>query len=429
MRILIPFVLLFSYFCANAQEMDTTRKECGFGYMRRFHGLKNTNIREEAKTETQDNGAVYTIPVVFHIIYESDTENLPDSVILNQVAVLNEDYGRYGHGQNNSLLSADAGIRFCLATLDPDGKPTSGIIRVKSPYTNLIDSNEILTKSLSDWDHKRYLNIWIVREINNSKKNLGYTYLPKDLADLPNSAALDGVALSYRAVGRNNKYNKRTVYDLGHTCTHEVGHYFNLLHTWGGDDFAAGEGGCGDDDGVDDTPDCDKDYYAVYRRYPRGKDSCDQPFQCGFYRLTQDYMDYSDDSCMNIFTKGQISRMRAAIRQYRPALVSYENLVSVGCLIEYSNTLSFDPTASVDSIFLYPSYAVGVPADVYVYDMTGRQVRTEHIAQLQNSRQLLPQLDLAGGIYYLQIRVHAQPATFSSQDQVFSSRIFLMRRK
>lgn len=428
MRSFLCFIFLLSFVYVSAQENDTVRRECGFGYMRKLHGLKNTDIREEGKTQVPDNGNTFTIPVVFHVIYEGSQENLPDSVLYSQIDVLNEDYGRYGKGSNSSPLSADAGIRFCLASIDPDGNPTTGITRTQSPYAMLVDSNEIATKSLSDWDHKRYLNIWIVKCINDcsgGKQILGYTYLPKDLQNMHNSAVLDGVVLNYRYVGRNNRFAP-IKYSLGHTCSHEVGHYFNLMHTWGGDDFANGEGGCDDDDGVDDTPDCNRDYYAEY--YP-AKDSCDQPFQCGFYRLTQDYMDYSVDHCLDIFTKGQIARMRTAIQQYRPSLVTYENLISVGCYKEYSNTLSFDPTASVDSIFLYPSYAVGVPADVYVFDVLGREVRNVHISQLQNSRQLLPELDLPGGIYYFQVLVHAQAATQISADQVFSSRIFLMRKK
>jgi hypothetical protein len=435
MRTLLTVLFIAAFSIAKAQNNDTIHRECGFGYMRKLHGLKNTDIREEGKTQVPDNGNVFTIPVVFHVIYEGAQENLPDSVLYSQIEVLNEDFGRYRGGSNSSPLSADASIRFCLATIDPDGNPTTGITRTQSPYAMLVDSNELATKSLSDWDHKRYLNIWTVKCINEcsggGKSILGYTYLPKDLQNMHNSAVLDGVVLNYQYVGRNNKYTYRDQfgvahYDLGHTCTHEVGHYLNLLHTWGGDDFANGEGGCDDDDGVDDTPDCYHDYYA---KYYAAKDSCDQPYQCGFYRLTEDYMDYSEDHCLRIFTKGQIARMRSAIQQYRSALVTYENLISVGCNKEYRNTLAFDPTASVDSMFLYPSYAVGVPADIYVFDELGREVRDVHIPQLQSSRQLLPELDLPGGIYYFRVLVHAQAATQISTDQVFSSRIFLMRKK
>ncbi|RZA07444.1 MAG: hypothetical protein EOO68_03410, partial [Moraxellaceae bacterium] len=332
-------LILFLPIMVSAQTDSTIigRKICTFGEMREKSGMLqsgSTRSKNDSITEDlADDNAVYIIPVVVHIIHNGGPENIPDSVVYSQIDVLNEDYGRYGKGSNINPLSDDARIRFCLATIDPNGNPTTGIVRVQSPYTRLDSDDEMLTKNLSRWDQNRYMNIWVVRDIDGSPQQQGYAYLPSEVLK-DQYKERDGLVIAYRNFGRNSKIAKQNNY-LGHTTSHEAGHYLELLHVWGGD--GPGKGGCGDDDGVFDTPDCENIYYSKYNVLTQ---TCDRPIQCGNPRQIENYMDYSEDRCLNMFTKGQISRMRSTLRGYRTGLVTYANSVSTGCKTPY---ITFNP--------------------------------------------------------------------------------------
>lgn len=272
--------------------------------------------------------ATIRIPVVVHIMHAPGEgvgvqSNISVNQILSQIEVLNEDYRRTAgsRGFNNNPVGADTEIEFCLATKDPQGNPTSGINRVV--YSNSANHSFALDqtmKALSVWPTNRYLNMWVVKSINGGV--LGYAYLPSDMATDPNRSTIDGVVMGARYFGSRDKqaagetFFLANNFDLGRTTTHEVGHFLNLEHTWG-------DGDCNADDGVGDTPNCDGPYFGCTTA----------PVQCGNTRMIQNYMDYSDDRCMNIFTQGQKTRMTAALNFYsfRASLFNPTNLSLTGC--------------------------------------------------------------------------------------------------
>ena len=322
-----------------------------------IHALHRQNGREEAIKATRDNfnrfleqfeqsgpeniQSILKIPVVVHVMHAPGEaygveSNITDEQILSQIEVLNEDFRRItgSRGFNNSPVGADTELEFCLATRDPAGQPSTGIVRV--PYSgssNFQLSQDLAMKNLSRWNTSRYLNIWIVKSIQSGI--LGYAYLPDDLAGDPQRSSIDGLVIGARYFGSREKqvagqtFNLDNTFGLGRTATHEIGHYLNLLHTWG-------DGGCEVDDGVGDTPLCSGQYFGCPPDPAR-------PIQCGFSRMVENYMDYSDDVCFNIFTQGQKTRMRAAMQFYafRASLSNQLNLVATGCS-DTSNPLYAD---------------------------------------------------------------------------------------
>jgi len=411
MRIRYSGLLLFFAICfsqlANGQD---SLPHCGFGPVRARLGLSD-HPQFKTNNPTTDEGQTFIIPVVVHIIYNTTAGNLADYLAQSQIDVLNEDYGFYGRGFNTFPIGGDptikpsggdAHIRFSLATIDPNGNPTTGVDHVKSTYADVNSNQEMLTKDLSVWDVKRYMNIWVVKSIDGSATEQGYAYLSSDISFLPDKNA-DGIIVTSAFFGRNNPAEPAN-YKYGRTVTHESGHYFNLLHPWGGD--GPGEGGCNDDDDVDDTPDCDQPYYSMYKPIP---DSCDDPTQCGYLRLVADYMDYSVDRCMDIFTKGQITRMRQAILKDRPSLVTYENAIATGLqslYLQYNAPPAMDaldilPNPSNGILYLFPNFVQTETGDLYVYDEIGRLVRHVTVSNMKTDKISIDMYWASNGVYNL----------------------------
>jgi len=258
---------------------------------------------------------VLTIPTVFHIMHDDGPENLSKAQILDQMRIINEDFRRLNADTTNTPLpfqavAADCQIEFRLAQIDPDGNCTDGIVRVKTSGTvNAVDD----IKDLSTWDNEKYLNVWVVKSIYNFTGSqgiiLGYAYYPGSAP-----SGRDGYVVRADYVG-SIEYAAGQV---GRTATHEIGHYLDLVHVWG-------DSNCGDDL-VNDTPPALGPNYGC-NTYPRNTATCNTSSDGEMF---VNYMDYSDDVCMNTFTQGQSQRMDAAIATYRSILVSPANHIATG---------------------------------------------------------------------------------------------------
>ena len=257
------------------------------------------------------NGVI-TIPVVVHVIHSvADNtigvgSNISDEQILSQFPVLNQDYRRKigSNGYNTNALGADVEIEFCLATTDPNCNPTNGITRhysTKTTYNPTSDFETGLVKSFSQWPNTDYLNIWVV---SLSGGYLGYAQFPNytGLAGLDSVSGLpaeDGVLIASKVFGANSGLATKGIYNLGRTVTHEIGHWLGLKHTWG--DEICGTDYC------EDTPSCASSFSG-----PGCKDIYSNCLTLtGRTRnMIENYLDYSPDACMNIFTRDQKNRMR-----------------------------------------------------------------------------------------------------------------------
>jgi hypothetical protein len=258
-------------------------------------------------------GQVVTIPVVVHVLYNTTAQNISEAQIQSQLDVLNKDFRRLNADANKTPslfqgVAADAEIEFCLAKQDPNGEPTNGITRTNTSvrkFSGLSDSMKFDgLGGKSAWDSKKYLNIWVVN-FSNDANILGFAQFPN-----AGPAATDGVVIDYQAFGTTG--TALSPYRLGRTTTHEVGHWLNLFHIWGDES-------CGDDE-VLDTPTQEEENTGC-PTFP--KQSCSNTSD-----MFMNYMDYTNDACMNLFTTGQKNVMQTVLNSSRNGLLS-----SVGCVV------------------------------------------------------------------------------------------------
>lgn len=249
---------------------------------------KHTEAYVASPTKTR---TTKTIPVVFHIIYNTPQQNVSDAQIMSQLTSLNQDFQKLNSDwtltpavfQN---LVADCDIQFCLAQQDPNGNATTGIVRVPTSVTGFTsnDAMKFTASGGSDaWNSSYYLNIWVC---NFSIGLLGYAQFPGG------PAATDGVVCNYISFG--NMGTAMPPYNKGRTLTHEIGHWLNLIHIWGDDGT-----GCLGSDGVQDTPN-QAGYNISCQTFP--KISCNNGPNGDMF---MNYMDYTPDNCMYMFTQGQ----------------------------------------------------------------------------------------------------------------------------
>ncbi|HMJ67815.1 MAG TPA: choice-of-anchor J domain-containing protein [Cyclobacteriaceae bacterium] len=249
--------------------------------------------------------STYIIPVVVHILHNGEPlgsgSNIPDAQVTSQIRVLNEDYQRLNADASNTPaefapVAAGIDIEFVLAKQDPEGLPTNGITRTlagKNGYT-ITDRQELT--AVSYWPAEDYFNIWVT---NLTDDHLGFAQFPD--TDLegptpPYDRETDGVVIHYRAFGSSvdGAFNLLSRYSKGRTTTHEVGHFFSLLHTFGDGN------GCGTTDYVDDTPLQSSETLSC---------PSSPVTQCSNHIMFQNYLDYTDDACMNMFTAHQLDRL------------------------------------------------------------------------------------------------------------------------
>jgi hypothetical protein len=305
-------LVLLSAWALNAQE--NSHRTCGFEAAKR-HLTENypeyPSIREQIEKDYQqyllndnkDDRNIFTIPVVVHVVYRTTQENISDAQILSQIDVLNEDFRRLNADATNlpasfQNVAGDAQIEFCLATRDPQGNPTNGITRTQTTVTSWGLNDAMKNDNSggkSPWPQNSYLNIWVC---NLGSGLLGYAYPPGA------PASVDGVVIGFRYFGRTGTL--QAPYNRGRTATHEVGHWLNLEHIWGDDN-----GSCNGSDLVADTPNQADAYYNC-PSHPQ--------ISCGSEDMFMNYMDYVDDACMNTFTQGQSTRMRAVMSGFRASL-------------------------------------------------------------------------------------------------------------
>lgn len=274
-------------------------------WMQRQLRVRAQGTRQSARTKS----TTYKIPVVVHIIHNgvNHPSNISDEQVLSQIKVLNDDYNRQNSDAANTpavfqSVAGNPGIEFVLAKRTPEGLPTNGIVRVQGPKSSWLVTDNYQIKSLSYWPAEHYLNIWVC----NLTDFLGYAQFPQSnlVGGLENSSGnrlTDGVVIAYTAFGSVDEgdFDLQTNYNKGRTTTHEIGHFLGLRHIWGDDNGACG----GDGDYVDDTPD-QADRTLNCPSHPRNN-TCDSELPTMF----QNFLDYTNDACMNLFTIGQVERM------------------------------------------------------------------------------------------------------------------------
>lgn len=377
--------------------------------------------KEAAKTTAQ----VYKIPVVFHVVYNPllPSQNLPDTVILNQLQVLNDAY-RHRHSDTVNIrtdfkpIAADAQIEFYLATKDPQGNATTGITRTQTTIAMFGDFANDTTMAhlerikktaeggIDPWPVSRYLNIWIgdMSDITTNAIILFGYATPPDNPLPPNwshnynhDTLIQGVVIQYQVVGNNNPFNSQIPGGLGtagRSAVHEVGHYLGLRHIWG-DANPADSCKTSGDDGIADTPPQAVATIMTSTCPLATQNTCsggagDKP------DLWEDYMDYTNDKCQAMFTAGQVAHMRIITAYQKDTLVGLVN-ISLTQSPEYS--LSIYPQPAANEFFVRFD---GVITSLKLIDVFGRVVsafRKEDIANKRFDASYLP-----AGCYVLQLQ-------------------------
>ncbi|MEZ4893804.1 MAG: M43 family zinc metalloprotease [Saprospiraceae bacterium] len=320
MRNFLIFMVALSIFSGKA----VAQRSCAAEEVLAQQLLNNPEmrqIRENIQRHTEEfmqSGAVHertvvTIPVVVHVVYYNSAQNISDAQILSQIDVLNDDFRRLNSDASNTPagflgVAADCEVNFCMAQQDPNGNATNGIVR-KSTTVNGFSTNDNVKFNSSGgsniWDRNKYLNIWVC---NLSGGLLGYAQFPGG------PASTDGVVCDYAYFGT---INSTPPFHLGRTATHEVGHWLNCYHIWGDDGSS-----CSGSDLVSDTPNQADENYGC-PSFPTI--SCSNGPNGDMF---MNYMDYTDDACMNVFTTGQKSRMQSL---FSPGGARNALLSSPGC--------------------------------------------------------------------------------------------------
>ncbi|MBK6610879.1 MAG: T9SS type A sorting domain-containing protein [Sphingobacteriales bacterium] len=339
-----------------------------------YHKAVNATF-EKAKAKAALNTAkddkTYYVPVVVHVIHQTDEQKLSEEVIKSQIDVLNRDYSR--QNADTALtrdvfkpVAANPNIQFYLTKIDPQGQPTNGITYTKttvdnwSPLGDITKIFEVLDKcgiELADllggnlteeqmaclekelmgaggfdkmkynsnggkdaWPTDKYLNIWVCNLgdlASGEGAILGFAYPPVGAPNWPDGQTgtpeTDGVVIHYQVFGTNNPTLPtayKEVVGEGRTTVHEVGHYLGLRHIWG-------DGDCTMDDGLTDTPEAAE---ATQQVCDYSKNTCDDG-AADLPDMLENYMDYSDEDCMNMFTEQQAGIIRAMLEGPRVGLL------------------------------------------------------------------------------------------------------------
>ncbi|MBK6362782.1 MAG: T9SS type A sorting domain-containing protein [Saprospiraceae bacterium] len=378
-------------------------------YEKKYPGFKEAvettfeNVRN-IKNSGFSRNDVYIIDVVFHIVWKDSRENLHDSIILNQLAVLNKDYRLLNENRNEIRsifkdLQTDAKIEFNLKEIIRVKTNANFQLSLSGLPDNVKNASEGGSKAVTP---ENVLNIWVcnIRPIPFiGGQILGYAYPPAGLDNWPANAnapspGLDGVVLDFRVVGSNNPniLNVQGMdYDShGRTCVHEVGHYLGLRHIWGDGGGIFGGSSCSVDDGMEDTPNQGEQtgFSCNKTRNTCTDVSNDLP------DMLENYMDYSDESCQNIFTEDQVSHMRKVLENQRKGLI--ESQVNTSEINNYS-FIKVSPNPGMGEFTIH--YTSDSRVLLYtVYDISGKLLLS---ANPENDKQF--KVFVSPGIYYINI--------------------------
>ena len=296
----ISFVQAQQRICGSTrQQLEQLKQQPHYKEFVRKGLLQSANASAQCDT--------LIIPVVVHVVYNNSEQNVSDEQIQSQIDALNEDYA----AQNATTVDVpvvwqsqitDSKFRFVLARQDPAGNNSNGITRTLTSVTSFSAFDATIKYEFlggaDAWPPSSYLNLWVCNVSNNA---LGFATFPGSIPEE------DGVTVHYKAFGRTGDLNKK--YNLGRTATHEVGHWFRMIHIWGDQDD------CTSDDFIQDTPIQEVASYGN-PKYPK-TDMCSP----GDGIMFMNYMDYTDDKSMMFFTPEQIDTMQSVARSiYRDSL-------------------------------------------------------------------------------------------------------------
>ncbi len=429
MRFLIFIVLIFSTYSVIGQHCTTDQAHISKLESDPHFEENRKRIKSALSTAPykEERGDTIIIPVVFHIYHNGDPlgvqENITDELVQAQIEQVNRDFRRNNSDSNMTPaafmpLAADTEIEFCLATIDPNGEETTGILRNHINTLPDVDESDCWTTDYIDnnfvrpsiWNRDDYLNIYSILSIDDFSNgncdffaSLGYAQFPGG------DASTDAVVLSFYTVGSVTMPNPLQPQFLGRTATHEIGHWLDLEHPWG-----SSPGSCSLDDDIADTPtqlgavfDC-----PTFPEY----DNCTTT---GDGLMYNNYMQYTNDDCMNMFSIGQRDRMRNLINVGRPTLLeslceaeilSIESIIGMNATV-VDTDISIDWTMDYSSDISHLQLEHGTSLDdlsaISYVELDDVRTSYSHIHDNPES-----------GIHYYRIKIYYTNGTTSDTDVV-----------
>jgi len=350
------------------------------------HGTTPGNI--EPRSESY-------FPVVIHVVMREPLQHVSVAQAIQQLDVLNADFAARGNNIEKLRdefrpLVGDAQMKFCLATVDPQGQPTSGITHTATTVQDIAlqtgDGGRIAIHwdelgGKTGWDPTRYINIWI----GEYGGILGSASFP-GMANYPEEI---GLIIDPKYFGSIGSAGNSGFYGGGHTLTHEMGHFFGLKHIWG----QGTDENCNDSDDIGDTPNAAGPYY-----------DCPQGLQesCGTSDMYQNFMDFTDDRCLAAFTHDQVLFMQTTAVLYYPDLdVEGSCNASADTFDTWYDQLvwSYDPSAGIYVIYNTEGWEGKI--EIQVYSLDGRLV-LDDVWEDQLSY-LLDLSNVAAGVYVVRM--------------------------
>jgi hypothetical protein len=374
--------------CASSAYIDQL-KSVDHSFATKINEIENFVRRQKTARELgQEAPNVIVIPVVVHVLYKTSVQNISNEQIKSQIDALNRDFRRKNADTSNTpirfkSLAADVQIEFALATADPKGRATNGIVRKATNVTRWSSDDKIKFSSQGGddaWDSRYYLNFWV----GDLGTLLGYSSQPGAAAEK------DGVVINYTTFGTINVGGS---YNLGRTATHEVGHWLGLRHIWG-------ESYCGDDL-VDDTPKQGNFTAGCPNTF---RSSCSNGDLGDMY---MNYMDFTNDACLNLFTNGQKQRMLSFFKEGGPRnlLLSSKGLnkpwlAEAPVEIPVKTAFKFYPNPTSSELLLDFEYnADWIGKTVSIVSINGVVVSK---VQISSKIQKLNLSQLPAGMYFIQ---------------------------
>ena len=425
MKYIITFISLFISLSTFSQE----NKKCyttelinnelvdNYDYQNQIY-----QVHQENKKWLSENGnskEVITIPIVVHVIYRQTHANpgigtnIPNFQIEDQIRILNEDYSKtnseFPNPPRNTFVNyaGNPNLKFCLATSDPNGNPTTGVTRTlstKNSFNYNTESNDMKrnnTGGKDGWDPSKYLNIWVCDIASSGNTSvLGYAYLP-GLQSW--NAWKDGLVVDFQHFGTIGNASSSSD---GRTPTHEIGHYLGLYHTF----CESSGGGCCDNDNtwgsnVYDTPATDDVYYGNVNANTNNNTCNDlfYGFNSDLLDMDENYMAYSNHTWM--FTYDQINEMNATLNGYRSSLKNSN--VPVNCTglvsnINIDNNVKVFPNPAKNSISIETSFSN--------YSINLKNILGKNILSLRNIsyNKRIDISEFRNGTYVLEIATNSE---------------------
>lgn len=340
------------------------------------------------------------LPVVVHILYNNDLQNISDQQIYAQLEVLNKDYSMSNENFDNTpdifkSVAANVDIQFCLASVDPDGKSTNGITRNFTNVEEIGSSSFYYQDNMggkSAWNTDKYINIWVA-DMGESDI-LGFATMPGDGSPI----AQTGILINYKYFGFQGDHMDST-HNLGRACTHEMGHFFGLNHIWG----SLGSM-CEDDDGCADTPLQDQPNFGC-PDFPKA-DICTQDNGVMF----MNFMDYTDDACQTLFTLDQKTKIWETLMNERSELLENSSMECIVNTIDFSSsTWALFPNPTSDLFYILDE-SPGIDELITVFNQLGESVLLTKVT----SNKTVIQLSLMNpGVYFVKYKSQVKKLVIS----------------